>query len=286
MKDNNLSLEELKKSFIIDRGKYEKEKLPDFIKRTLKYCKMNSEGGIHIENFSLTIRDKIAISLVARFLANKLEPTIKSEMSGEELSTILDIEKPGIFARLKELTDIKMVTRLDKGTYEIVPYYIETLLNEMDSKYYAKETKSDMGHGLLEKEDKKSVAVKKSKKNPEVVVKEDFLEKIMNIDKTKYAYINDLSSAALKTLGILNMVRKELDMEWLSSPQILKILSEKFRIKAIWSTISVALKVLDQKSFVESRPKKGHSTAREYRIMKQGEDYLETKIQKPSEKGK
>lgn len=280
MNKGNLNLEELKKSFIVDKGKFERERLPEFIKRTLKYARLDSEGGVHIHEYSLTIRDKIALSLISRFIANKLEPSIKSEMSGEELSTILDVDKAVIFARLKDLSDSKMVSRLDKGTYEIVPYYIETLLNDIDAKYSSKEDSSSEDNTTSNSKIRKTEFKKSIKKIPEATVDDDFLNKVMNINKANYTYISNLSSFPLKILGVLYMVEKELKMEWLSSPEILKILSEKFRIKAIWSTISTSLKELDQKGFVESRSKEGHSTARIYRIMQQGQDYLEKEIEK------
>jgi len=282
MESNNSNLDELKKMFIIDRGKYEKEKLPEFIKRTLVYCKVDSEGRIYIEGFDLTIRDKIIISLIARFLANKMDPSIKSEMSGEEISTILDADKPVIFARLKDLSDIRVITKLDKGIYEIIPYCIEKLLNEIDNKYQSNEDSTKKKESQATKERKKRKIQKDAP--PKVVVKDDFLEKIMDVDKSNYTYVYNLPSATLRTLAVLEMLRNEVEIEWVSSPQILKILLEKFRIKIPWSTVSVSLKELDQKAFVQSRQKKGHSTAREYRIMKHGEDRLKGAIEKLKEK--
>lgn len=267
-KENNF--EELKKSFIVNREEYQKEKLPDFISRALGFCTVDSEGGIHINNFSLTVRDKIVVALIARFLAHQLQSTIDSSMTGEEISTILDIDKAVTFARLKDLCDTKMVRRIEKGIYEIVPFYVEPLLTELQSKYQVKDE--------VPKSTKKGQIKKQSpQKNYKVTnkgISKDFLAQINKINKADYTFIYELPKISFKILGVLYMTHKELDNEWLASAEILKIFSEKFRIKTAWSTVSDSLKNLDKKAYVESRRKEGHSTAREYRIMKSGEDVL------------
>lgn len=279
MENSNNSLEELKKAFIINKEEYEKQKLPDYIKRTLKYCKINSEGGVHIENFSLTIRDKIAISLTARFLANQLQSTINPEISGDELSTFLDVEKPVIYARLKDLCDIKMIKRLEKGTYQIVPYYIESLLDELDAKYQIKPLEEIAEN--KEANDKINMPTKKYSSKTEIVVDENFQKEVIDkIDKSKYTYILNLNSFDMKTLAILDMARKDFKKDGLTSSEIIKILTDKFRIKAAWSTISNALKKLDQKGYVDSKQAEGHPTKRVYRIMTNGENYLKEEIAK------
>ena len=262
MEDSNKSLEELKKEFIINKEEYSKQKLPNFIGRTLKYCKVNSESGIHIENFALTIRDKIAISLTARFLANQLEHSIKAEMSGEDLSTFLDVDKPVVYARLKDLSDIKMVQRLEKGTYQIVPYYIESLLDELDAKYQIIQVEPDQNTDT-EKSTKEKIQKKQYSKTQDIVVDRTFQKEVIDkIDKSKYSYIYDLPTFDVKTLAVLFMTKEDCNKDGLTSPEIISVLSEKFRIKTAWSTISNALKRLDQKAYVDSKSSGNHSTKR------------------------
>ena len=266
------SIDDLKNSFIINREEYQKEKLPELVSKALKFCKVDSEGGIHITNFSLTIRDKIVISLAARFLANQLEPTINLSMTGEEVSTILDVDKAMAFARLKDLCDAKIVKRIEKGTYQIVPFCIESLLTELHSKYNPKQEEEKVS-SKKEKKFKKQ-PVQKNYKVTNKGISEEFLNQVSDINKAEYTFIYELPRVNLRILGILYMAYKELGDKWLTSPEILRIFSEKFRIKAVWSTVSDQLKKLDKKALVESRRKEGHSTAREYRIMKLGEDQI------------
>ena len=42
-------MEDLKKLFIVDQKEYEKEKIPEQIKKVLRYCKVAKEGKVIIE---------------------------------------------------------------------------------------------------------------------------------------------------------------------------------------------------------------------------------------------
>lgn len=279
MENPNKSLEELKKEFIVNKEEYSKQRLPNFIQRTLKYCKVNSESGIHIENFALTIRDRIAIALTARFLANQLEPSIKAEMSGEELSTFLDVDKPVVYARLKDLSDVKMIQRLEKGTYQIIPYSIESLLDELDAKYQIVQVASTSKIDT-EKNTKEKISRKQYSKAQDIVVDENFQKKVIDkIDKSKYSYVYELPTFDIKTLAVLFMAKEDCNQDGLTSPEIISVLSEKFRIKTAWPTISNALKRLDQKAYVDSKSAGNHSTKRVYKIMAEGENYLKSGIE-------
>ena len=105
-------------------------------------------------------------------------------------------------------------------------------------------------------------------------------EVIDKIDKSKYSYIYDLPTFDVKTLAVLFMTKEDCNKDGLTSPEIISVLSEKFRIKTAWSTISNALKRLDQKAYVDSKSSGNHSTKRIYKIMVNGENYLKAGIEK------
>ncbi len=277
-----MNIDELKKQFIIDKEKYEADKLPELIMKILKYCKVNSDGGIHLIKTDLTIRDKIAVSLISRFLANKLAHNIQEEMTGDEIATILDIDKAQVFARLKDLSDIRILTRTEKSTYKITPFYVESFLDELDAKYFPVESMKE--ESFASQENTKTKHNKKNKKTSKKVKPEylddKFKEDIEKIDKNKHSYIYKMPSVLLRCLAVLDIAVKDLKRDGLTTSEILKILQDRFRFPTTWPSISNSLKRSDQKAYTDSQPIKGHSTARKYMIMHPGEEYLKEEIRK------
>ncbi|MBI3032637.1 hypothetical protein HYY69_04125 [Candidatus Woesearchaeota archaeon] len=280
-----MELENLKKKFIIDKSKYEEERLPLLIQKALTYCKVDSDGNVYLEKQNIPLRDKIILSLIGRFLASKLDPTIKPELTGDEIATMLCEDKPVVFARLKDILDLKIISRLEKGTYLVMPLHIEKILSELDSKY-----NSDLGylnqHKKMEgvKEPITSEIKKTMTSVPKIDNNDLFVKQLLTVDKSNYTHIYELPTITLKTLGILDLFSKELKLEWVSSPHIINALNEIFRIKISWPNVSMSLRQLDEKALVQSHRKEGHGTAREYRIMKKGEDELKIAIQRIQEK--
>ncbi|MFA7708261.1 MAG: hypothetical protein WCX73_04895, partial [Candidatus Pacearchaeota archaeon] len=78
-------MEDLKKEFIIDKDNYEKERIPELVKKILRYCKITNEGQVMFEEKDLILKDKIKLILIARFLANKLDKNIPEEVSIDEI---------------------------------------------------------------------------------------------------------------------------------------------------------------------------------------------------------
>ena len=278
-----MTIEDLKKRFIVDKSKYEEEKLPFLIEKALTYCKVDSEGVVYLERHNLPLRDKILVSLIGRFLASKLDSSIKPELTGEEIATMLGEDKAVVFARLNDILNSRIISRLEKGTYSIIPLYIERTLMELESKYNSPMNDSlDEEKAVIKPKEPSSKPAKNS--SPKIDNNDQFIKQLSTIDKSNYAHIYDLPTVTLKTLAILDFFDKELKLEWASSPHIIKALQEVFRIKIAWSNVSISLKQLDEKALVQSHRKEGHSTAREYRIMKKGEDELKIAIQKMQEK--
>ena len=127
-------MENLKEKFIVSE-KIDEKRIKEFVKRLLPFCKVTKNGGIIIERADLTNIEKIKVSLVARFLANRLEPGIPPEVTGEELSNSLMIPKNQVLARLKELKDEKFAFRVGKGIYKVNLLRIENFLKSLESKY-------------------------------------------------------------------------------------------------------------------------------------------------------
>ena len=52
-------MEDLKKHLIIDEKEYEKERIPDLIRKILRYGKVTTEGKVILEKSNFTLRKKI-----------------------------------------------------------------------------------------------------------------------------------------------------------------------------------------------------------------------------------
>ena len=127
-------LKSLKSEFIVSAD-VSKAKISEYIRRIMQFCKVAENGAVIIENEKLTNREKIIVSLIARFLANKIESGIPSDVSAEELSDYLLIPKNQILARLKEAVDEKLAIRVERGIYKINPTKIEKFLEILENKY-------------------------------------------------------------------------------------------------------------------------------------------------------
>jgi hypothetical protein len=99
------------------------------------YCKFSSNGNILVDKKISTSLKRMKTALVGRFLANRLEPSIPAEMSGEELSTILNIPKDQIYARVKDLKKERFVVILEKKKYRVQSHEIDKFLSELEKEF-------------------------------------------------------------------------------------------------------------------------------------------------------
>jgi len=129
-------MENLRDKFIVNEEINQKQIL-SFIERSLSFCRVTKTGGVIIDEGKLTNLEKIKLSLVARFLANKLDPSISAEVNSEELSGYLMISKDQVVARLKNLKDERFATRTGKGVYAVNPFRIGEFLASVENKYKA-----------------------------------------------------------------------------------------------------------------------------------------------------
>lgn len=133
-----LLMEKIKEKFIVPENIDEK-RIEEFITRLLPFCKVTKSGAVIIEKSELTNVEKIEISLLARYLANRVDSGISAEVNGEELSNSLIISKEQVLARLKDLKDKKFVFRISKGIYKVNPLKIDSYLKSLENKYKVKE---------------------------------------------------------------------------------------------------------------------------------------------------
>lgn len=101
------------------------------------------------------------------------------------------------------------------------------------------------------------------------------------INRTEHVEIHNLVTALTKSLYILKIM-KEKGEDGLTPPEISFILKGVFREKVSPAAVSMALK--EAHKYVDREPITiGHATAYIYKIMKNGEDYLENILEKTLE---
>jgi len=128
-------MEDLKKQFIVDQKAYEKEKIPEQIRKVLKYCKVSKEGRVLMEKNNFNLRENLKIILVARFLASKLDEGISSEVTIDEIvDSMGSNNKESLVTRMKEIVDEGVATRSSVGVYQIVPFYIDGFFDKLGKK--------------------------------------------------------------------------------------------------------------------------------------------------------
>ena len=134
-------LEELKNKWVIDEKAFDEKKIAQYVKRLMRYCKITKTGEVDLTELGdkFTLKAKIKLAQVERFIASKLDESIKPFLSAREISNFFMVDKMQVSARLKEIRDEKLSIREKKGIYRVIPTKIEKILKELESKYGEKD---------------------------------------------------------------------------------------------------------------------------------------------------
>jgi len=126
--------EDLRNSFIVDENPDDK-RIECYFKRLLPYCKTTKTGAIIFNIQELKSLEKVKIFLVARYLANFLEPAISNQIQLDEFASFLNLPKDQVYSRLKDIRDEKFADILEDGAYKVKAQEISRLLDKLDEKY-------------------------------------------------------------------------------------------------------------------------------------------------------
>jgi len=126
--------EDLRNSFIVDENPDDK-RIEGYVKRLLPYCKTTKTGAIIFNIQELKSLEKVKIFLVARYLANFLEPAISNQIQLDEFASFLNLPKDQVYSRLKDIRDEKFADILEDGAYKVKAQEISRLLDKLDEKY-------------------------------------------------------------------------------------------------------------------------------------------------------
>lgn len=92
-----------------------------------------------------------------------------------------------------------------------------------------------------------------------------------HLDRTAHSEIAKAPKVLERALFLLRAARDDLDIDGLNSPQIAKVLTEKFRIRTSRQAVTAALDVAGDKVDLQKI-----SNSVQYRLMQPGDDYLDS----------
>lgn len=123
-----VSIEELKKRFIVNPDDFDKTYLPRLLEVALKYCRVDTTGRVHVLPSKMTVVNRIKLFLAARLLANQLDQSIPAEVPSREIADSLLLDPMVVNARLKEIKDDKFAFSKEKGVYRAFPHRLDAFL--------------------------------------------------------------------------------------------------------------------------------------------------------------
>ncbi|RLF02756.1 MAG: hypothetical protein DRK00_09625 [Thermoprotei archaeon] len=128
-------LERLKKEFIVTEEE-EVERLRKALEKILPLAKVTKTGTVLFERSDLAGADRVALVIAARYLAGRLDDSIRQEVSLAEISEMTGLKKKAVSARISELADKGLVDRVNRGLYKARGLFsVEKIIEEMSNKY-------------------------------------------------------------------------------------------------------------------------------------------------------
>jgi len=109
-----------------------------------------------------------------------------------------------------------------------------------------------------------------SEKPGKTIIDEQVEKFLQELDRTKYSYIDNFDKILDRSLLVLKIAVDEFKIDGLTSPQIAKVLTDKFRLRTYYQAVDKPLR--NAKSLVDRVPAGGR--AFKYKIMRPGEEYL------------
>ena len=135
-------LEKLKKELFVDSQEYEGKKLSQILSRLLKFARIGAGGQVFVENKGITVENKIKVCIAARAIASKLEPQkISSELNAKDIAQYISGDEGVVAARLNDIQNAGLISRISRGTYAATMYQAEKLLDEIEQGRSCRSTK-------------------------------------------------------------------------------------------------------------------------------------------------
>jgi hypothetical protein len=124
-----MDLRELKERFIVDDD-VQGERLAHLAEKALNHCVVRKNGSVEISS-RLAGKDQVKLVLSARLIASKLEESLSSEVTIDQISEYTGLPKNQAAARAKECLDERFAERSQRGSYKARSFKVEEFLDTL-----------------------------------------------------------------------------------------------------------------------------------------------------------
>jgi len=126
-------LEDMKEKFFVDGKEREKQTLVSLLAEVMDYCKMDKTGKIFIEVEGISIENKVKVCLAARKVGALLaENAFPAEITAEDVSVFVRTSKVIASARLGDIVNAGLASRVGRGAYTAPTlYHVDKLLRQV-----------------------------------------------------------------------------------------------------------------------------------------------------------
>lgn len=125
-----MSIEELRKQFIVDRDVL-KARLEPILTKALAHCQIDKNGQVDIKDKKLSGKEQIKLTLAARAIGSQLDPAISAEVSVVEIAKFTGLPANQVRARGKDVIEDRFAQSPRSGVYRAMPHKIEAFLDTL-----------------------------------------------------------------------------------------------------------------------------------------------------------
>lgn len=141
MADEEKLRERVLKKFV-ERKAYSPQFVLELAEKFADMATITTAGNVVIK-CKCSVKDRVAIVAIARFLGNLLKDEIKSnipaEVTSKEVAKYAGIDKFMAAARLKDLTDGGLLDKPSRGVFKVrSPSHAENWIDSLHEKYFKK----------------------------------------------------------------------------------------------------------------------------------------------------
>ena len=116
-------IEKLRTKLFIDEGK-ENQRFEEWITEYSAYAKITKDGNVVISAKNLNVKNKVGLVVAIKYLAHKIEPSVKAEVTNETVAACIGIPKGIANARLFDLRKEGFLQNTD-GAYVFLGYKLD-----------------------------------------------------------------------------------------------------------------------------------------------------------------
>jgi hypothetical protein len=134
---NPMSIEELKKQFIVDENVL-KSRLEPVVAKALAHCRIDKDGRVEIRSTQLSGKDQVKLTLAARVIGAEMDPAISPEVSVAEITKSTGLPANQVRARGKDAIEDKFAQSPRSGIYRALPHKVEQFLDGLPTVHTSK----------------------------------------------------------------------------------------------------------------------------------------------------